>query len=200
MKEQITEIIGIEWEMFHSTSNIGGQAACQQDRAQFELMRSSQFLGWNEESLRCYLEDLHRARASGVNLVAVKYAYMMERTAPEEYAGLAAALPPVTPERMALVERLTALTMRWCEDFAAAYPKLSRMGRPLHSSSDTPASTSVETYSRGELMTYGAQTLQALLAHYQALDAAGRNLHREVLENEVRQLGYASLEAAEKSL
>ena len=42
----------IEWEMFHAVQGIDGPASCQQDRKTFEIMRSSQLLGWNERDRR----------------------------------------------------------------------------------------------------------------------------------------------------
>lgn len=200
MEEIIAKILPIEWEMFHSTQNIGGQASCQRDREQFEIMRRSQFAGWNEECLKCYLADVEKAWQEGGNLPTLKYAYMMESTSPEEYQAIADTLPPVSEDCMELVKLLTAQTVRWCEEFAAAYPHIAACGRPVHRSADSKFVTSVETYSRGEFMTYGKSTLEALWKHYQVLAAEGRNLHREVIQNEVTQLGYASLDAAEASL
>ena len=64
MEKLIENIVNIEWDMFSSTQNLGGQASCQQDRRQFEAMRKAQFLGWDEDSLNCYFEDLNRAKSA----------------------------------------------------------------------------------------------------------------------------------------
>ncbi len=195
-----TEIVDIEWEMFHTTENIGGQASCQQNRAQFEIMRSSQFLGWDSESMKLYLEDLKKAQAEGENLITLKYAYMMESTDPEGYAHIADRLPPVSDEKKALVEALVAITVAWCEDFAARYPHVAASGRVIRSSSDSLWNTSVETYSRGENSSYSVETLKALLRHYESMKNEGVNLHERIVESEMRLMGIESLAEAEAIL
>ena len=93
MEEIIKEIIAIEWGLFDKVQNCGGRAACQDDRETFGLMRSSQFQAWPRELLESYRGDLLSAQAEGRNPLCEKYAYMMERTAPAEYAGMKDALP-----------------------------------------------------------------------------------------------------------
>lgn len=95
MKELFEQIIRKEWLMFSATQNIGGQASCQQDPTGFEIMRFSQFSAWDEESLRSYLDDLERAEKAGENLLAMKYAYMMESTDPAYFEKIKASLPTV---------------------------------------------------------------------------------------------------------
>ncbi len=191
------EIVDIEWEMFHTTENIGGQASCQQNRAQFELMRTSQFLGWDDESMRLYLEDLKRARANGENLITYKYAYMMESTDPEGYARIVDSLPPISLEKKELVESLVTITVDWCEDFAERYPHVAAAGRAIRSSSDSLWSTSVETYNRGENSSYSIDTLRALLRHFERMKSEGVNLHERIVASEMRLMGIESLDEAE---
>ena len=198
MQERITEIVEREWKMFHSTRNVGGPASCQNNRSQFEIMRRSQFLSWNEALLESYLADLLQAEQDGRNLVTLKYAYMMEQTSPLEYARLADRLPAVSPRCRELVQELVAQTVCWAEEFAARYPALARRGRPIHTADEDGFSASVETYSRGELMTYSERTLSLLKGHYDRLAAAGRNLHTEVLTCELQLSGFESPEQAER--
>ena len=197
MEELLREIIEREWEMFHSTRSIGGPAACQNNPEQFGVQRRSQFLGWDEATLRAWLEDLRAAEQAGVNLIACKYAYMMESTDPLRYLELSDKLPPVSEEKKALVEKLGGQTLAWCDAFAARYPHIASQGRPLRSDGDGPFDTSVETYSRGEFSSYGMETLRLLSARYAALAAVGRNLHEETVAHELELQGLGSLERVE---
>ena len=190
-------ILDIEWDMFQSTQNEGGTASCQQDKEQFTVMRSSQFLGWNEPTMESYLLDLEAAVAEGRNLMAEKYAYMMESTAPEQYARIKDKLPRVTPEKEKLAEELAEMNVKWAEEFRAKYPKIYAQGRPIHKSADSEWVTSVETYNRGEALTYSEKTMKLLLKLYKNAEAEGRNLYTEILFETVKQLGFISLEQAE---
>ncbi len=194
------EIVSIEWDMFYSTQNIGGQASCQQNRAQFEIMRLSQFHGWDRESMEFYLADLKAAAERGENLVTLKYAYMMESTDPAEFSRIVERLPVVDEAKREVVEALVEQTMIWCEDFAARYPHIAAAGRPLRSSADTVLTTSVETYNRGELSSYSMKTLLSLCRHYERMAEEGVNLHERIVEREMLLMGIDSLETAEKLL
>ncbi|HHU04950.1 MAG TPA: DUF4125 family protein [Clostridiales bacterium] len=200
MSDKLKAILDIEWEMFSTTQNEGGKASCQEDREQFALMRTAQFTVWDENSLESYLEDLKSAEASGRNLIAEKYAYMMESTAPEEYERIRYLLPPVTAEKEALVASLVRQTVEWAEEFQRKYPKLASLGRPIHRSCDSPWLTSAETYHRGELLTYGERTLRLLDKLYRENAAQGSNLYEAVIEETVLLTGYKSLEEAENSI
>ncbi len=199
MSNTMNEILDIEWEMFHSTKNEGGTASCQQDKPQFNVMRSSQFLGWDKATLESYLDDLKSAEAEGRNLMTEKYAYMMESTAPINYMLIKEKLPEISEEKEALAAELVALNVKWAEEFHAKYPKIASKGRPIYKSADNEWVTSVETYNRGEVLTYSEKTMRLLLDSYKAAEAEGRNLYSEVLFETVRQLGYTSLEEAENA-
>ena len=84
MKQIIESITQEEWQQFQNVNNQGGRASCQDDYAQFHIMRSSQFSVWPDELLSSYYDDLVRARDEGQNLVFNKYAYMMERQTPSD--------------------------------------------------------------------------------------------------------------------
>lgn len=197
-KALIKDMIDMEWEMFSATQNIGGQASCQRDKRSFDIMRRAQFENWDDESLRHYYDDLRQAKAEGLNLPTLKYAYMMESTDPETYGRIASALPVIDDEKRRLVEKLVEQTIVWCEEFAASWPNIAAAGRSIRSSADSLYNTSVETYSRGEFSSYGTATLRSLLRHYERLRHEGVNLHERVVEQELRAQGAESLAAAEK--
>ena len=200
MNELIDAISKIEWDMFHSTKNVGGPAWCQQDYNSFLVMRTSQLGGWNEASLESYLEDLKAAEANGENLMTLKYAYMMESTSPLEFAAIADRLPAVDGEKKALVEKLTAQTVKWADEFHNSYPLIGRASRPVHKEADNLYTTSAETYQRGETSTYSLKTLRLLSDHYDDCEKRGVNLYTEILKDTVSQLGYSSLDAAEEQM
>ena len=85
MKEIIEEIVREEWRQFQLINSQGGRASCQDDWAQFYIMRSSQFLVWPEPLLSSYAQDLQEVSLAGRNLIFNKYAYMMARTDPAGY-------------------------------------------------------------------------------------------------------------------
>ena len=199
-KELIEKMVELEWEMFSATQNEGGQASCQRDKRSFVIMRSSQFAYWDDASLRSYHADLLDAKAAGMNLPTLKYAYMMESTDPAAYARIASALPALSDEKREMVEKLVAQTIVWCEEFAARWPNVASCGRSIRSSTDSVYNTSVETYSRGEFSSYGMETLRCLLRHYESMEADGVNLHEKIVEREVMAQGATSLEAAEKMM
>ena len=198
MDKIIDIIVEKEWLMFSTTQNVGGQASCQQNRPQFEVMRRAQFGNWDSDSLSAYLADIEKAEAEGANLPTLKYAYMMESTDPVAYHGIAHLLPAHSEEKLAIVDELVAMTVVWCEEFAEHWPGVASMGRPLRKSGDSPFATSVETYARGELLSYGEETLRRLRKHYRAMAEAGVNLHERVVESEMRLMGLQSLAHAEK--
>lgn len=200
MHERISRIIAMEWEMFHSTQNIGGPASCQSDRPQFEIMRKSQFLVWTDAILQSYEQDLLQAIENKQNLVSFKYAYMMESTSPAEFYAIQAQLPAVSEEKKRLIDTLSRQTVLWAEAFASKYPLLARLGRPIHSYEDGPYGVSMETYSRGEWMTYSEATLSLLAAHYAQLAAEGRSVHEETLTQELALSGWGTPEQAERRL
>jgi len=191
------KILALEWKNFDRVQNLGGRAACQDDPDTFRIMRSSQLLAWNAAMRESYYADLAEAGAEGRNLLAEKYAYMMERTNPEEFANFRARLPACEPEKAALIDRISALHVAWQEALAEAYPCLAGRSRPIRKEEDGPCCTSFETYLQGELKTYSLKTLRLYLDYASALLAEGKNLNEMVLANTAAQYGYASTDAAE---
>lgn len=200
IQELAEEITQREWKMFHNTQNIGGQASCQNDRETFEIMRKSQWETCNTPVLNSYLTDLIRAEAAGYNLLTEKYARMMEYTMPEEYGKIKDKLPKISDIKQEITENILKEYLPWRKEVNKRYPKLSNAGRPLEKNDDTEEVTSVETYYRGELLTYSEETLELYYSYILDCVRAGRNLVRDNLENMVKMYGYSSLEDAEKKL
>lgn len=191
------EIVKREWDFFQLARNEGGRASCQNDWETFRIMRESQFEAWSGELQESYLQDLKEAEAAGWNLVAEKYARMMESTAPEQYQELEAQLPPVSAQKRALADAIAAVQVGWMEDFAEKYPHLAGNARAVHTVQDTVSDTSAETYLRGELLTYSEQTLRLYGAFVARLAKEDGNLNTDIMERTVKKYGYASLADAE---
>ena len=198
MKEQLIEkIVELEWQQFQKVQNEGGRASCQDNRPTFNIMRTSQFLVWKMEILESYYQDLQDAESKGWNLLTEKYARMMESTAPVQYEQLKERLPKRSERRLEQQERMIKKVVSWEAAFAKQYPRIAGTGRVLHTYEDTPYSTSVETYARGELSTYSDHTVELLEKMYDELERRGDNLSILVTEQMVKLYGYQSLEDAE---
>ena len=198
--ELIKRIVGAEWEMFHDVSNIGGRASCQESPRTFEINRIGQFVSWSKAALESYLDDLTEAKRTGRNLLAEKYARMMKKTSPAEYARIAHMLPPLSPEASPLIDEIAEIVIEWEEDVSSRYPHILGRGRPLRSSEDTRFVTSFETYLMGELASYSPRTLRLYRDHVKALQAAGKNGSEATLDYVVRRHGFGSLEEADERL
>ena len=197
-RKLIERLVALEWEFFQATRNEGGRATCQDDRETFWVMRTGQAMGWSEEMAAAWLSDLEAARAAGRNPVTEKYARMMAFTAPEAYAKLAHFLPPVEPEVEKLARALTDQTVALADAAAQQYPYFCASGRPIHSSEDSAADTSLETYCYGELLTCRPETLRLFQRYYEEKARRGENLYVEIETHIVHLMGYSSLEEAER--
>ena len=190
-------IIAIEWDMFSSVHNAGGPASCQSQYDEFCIMRKSQFFVWSDEAMASYLGDLQTAQKERRNLMSEKYAFMMERTFPEEFAAIADRLPATNPETMALIDEIVALHVAWKDELVKRYPTIGGLGRPTRSSEDRMGMPSLETYMRCELRTYSPQTVA--LVHRQTLQhkEEGLNEATATLLAQVQLYGFSTLEDAE---
>lgn len=194
MKENlIRKIIEVEWEMFGQIQNEGGRASCQEDPKTFVIMRKSQCATWSDDLLAAYLNDLWEAKAEGRNLLAEKYAWMMESTFPAEFAGLREELPNIADDTLKKIEEIVAEQVKWQWYVDKKYPQWRKKGRPLSTDGDQVYSTSFETYLRGELKTYSAATIDIYHKYMQDCEKNNRNLAEENLENIVKAYGYKSL-------
>ena len=194
-QELIDAIIEKEWLMFHYV-NGEERVDCQEDQRTFNIMRRAQYEAWDESTLNCWYSDVCTAEAEGRNLAREKYIRMMKSTDPVGYDAFKGELPPVSEDKAELVRKLwkkyLAQTLRMREK----YPLLAMGGRPTYAAEED-GWASVETYQTSETLTYSEATLEALLAHFNALEAQGVDLVFEIQRNTVLGLGYASMDAAE---
>lgn len=195
----IDEIILLEWEMFTTAQNNGGRASCQDDAPTFKIMRRSQHLIWHMDTLESYLRDLKEAKARGRNIVAFKYAYMMRVTFPEEYERIKDLLPPISPEKKALADEISAFHADWAREKAEKFPLVSGMGRPL-TSSEGGRWAAIDNYLYSELLTYSEPTLALCLRDTKAAFDHGENLSIKIVENTARLYGYSDLASLERSM
>ncbi|MCM1496008.1 MAG: DUF4125 family protein [Bacteroides sp.] len=200
VEELAERIAKMEFEAFDNVKNEGGRADCQDDWHTFRIMRVSQYLTWTKEMLLQYGMDFQGAYADGWNMITEKYGRMMESTAPDAYGELEPDLPPVSQEKRSIVEEIVKIQVAWMEAFQNRYPKLTANARVIHTSEDTPWTTSYETYLRGELLTY-TDTMLVMYGRFVAqLMKDGKNLAEMILKNTTLLYGYEGLEAAEQAL
>ena len=185
-EELVKKIVDVEWGMFQAVENIGGRAACQDDKSTFYILRSSQFLAWDIPALQNYYGDLAHAQSRGDNLAALKYAYMMRETDPEEYEKFKERLPAVPEINMEIIEALIPIHLLWTKEM---YDATGGGTRELTSDENTAEGTSYETYLRGELMTYSLKTLQAYENLVNVMVKHGRNLSLEIAKNQMQLVG-----------
>lgn len=190
----IAAIIEAEWQMFDKVQNEGGRAACQNDARTFAIMRYSQFAPLPQDVLESYRDDLAAAAREGRNLLAEKYAYMMEYTDPATFdRTLRDHLPAVSAYKQALCARIANRLIRDEQQFAARYPALHAQGRPTEGAQTDDVS--VHVYALGELKTYSERTLERYDAWLRAHPE--ENISVSVHRVMVQLYGYDSLEAAE---
>ena len=194
-KEKIIEkILEKEWKYFSNLNNIGGRADCQDNREDFIIMRKSQWETFNEETLLSYLEDLN----SKNNPLFQKYAQMMKYNSPEEYEKIKDILEKASDEKTDLVNKIMFIYMEWEKEFFERYPIFSSMGRPLYSSEDDNIETSIETYLRGELLSYSEKTLELYLNY--VIDNKEKNINLAIknMDNLARMQGFNDSDEVEE--
>ena len=194
-KEKIIEkILEKEWKYFSNLNNIGGRADCQDNREDFIIMRKSQWETFNEETLLSYLEDLN----SKNNPLFQKYAQMMKYNSPEEYEKIKDILEKASDEKTDLVNKIMFIYMEWEKEFFERYPIFSSMGRPLYSSEDDNIETSIETYLRGELLSYSENTLKLYLDYIVDNKEKNINLAIKNMDNLARMQGFNDSDEVEE--
>jgi len=197
----IERILRAEWEMLQTVGSTTGKVDCQDEWLTFHIMRYSYYYAWTDQMLRSYMKDLDEAFQGNRNLVAEKYAYMMEYTDPEYYRSkLLPYLPKLDEETSGLINEIAEYLVGCDKEFALKYPKLSRKGRPIEAGGDSGAETSAETYERGELRTYSKFTLKYFVDYIRACRAEGVNFAFLVKDKMVKMYGYDSLEDAERKM
>ena len=190
----INKILEKEWKYFSNLNNIGGRADCQDNREDFIIMRKSQWETFNEETLLSYLEDLN----SKNNPLFQKYAQMMKYNSPEEYEKIKDILEKSSDEKTDLVNKIMFIYMEWEKEFFERYPIFSSMGRPLYSSEDDNIETSIETYLRGELLSYSEKTLKLYLNY--VIDNKEKNINLAIknMDNLARMQGFNDSDEVEE--
>jgi hypothetical protein len=196
----VDKILAIEWEMFQSVNENGPRAECQENPSMFDAMRRGQYSTWSNGALMNYLCDLRIAKADGRNLITERYIHMMKYTEPSAYEKLAGSLTCPSDRVCELADEICGRLLKQSASLAEKFPAVAALGRPLLSEGDGLDVTSVETYQKGELLTYSENTLIELRNHIDALEREGISLVRQILENHARYYGYGSLEDAEGSI
>ena len=197
-EQLIFDIAQAEWELFQDVRNTGGRASCQDDPDTFFKMRMSQWMVYSDEVLHSYYEDCRKASAEGRNLVFEKYARMMESTYPEEYEKIKGHLPDVS-DKTDIVEKIVKINLEWDADMLRDYPNLRNRGRVHATSEDNVVDgSSMESYLRGELLTYSMRTLELIYRETVEAYEKGESLLKQTIANETLFYGYASLEEAEE--
>lgn len=196
----IAELIQEEWAMFDAVKGIYGRATCQDDWYAFRIMRESQFNTWGDALLLLYKKHIATAKEQDMNLMSIKYAFMMEDTDFERFQLFAHELPPISAEMQENIESILRVNLAWEEEMDRRYPFVRAKGRPRTKQENNRMQTSFETYLRGELKSYSAEMLDLYAENVVQYQNDGRNLALENLENMVRSYGYESLDAAEESL
>ena len=189
----IDEILEKEWNYFSNLNNIGGRADCQDNREDFITMRKAQWLTFNEETLLSYLEDLN----SKNNPLFQKYGQMMKYNSPKEYEKIKNLLEQPSSQKLDLVEKIMEFYMKWEEEFFKAYPIFSSMGRPLYSKQDDDEDTSIETYLRGELLSYSEKTLALYLKYILEMKNKNINLAVKNMDNLASMQGFVNSQDVE---
>lgn len=196
----IDKVISLEWKQFDKVENIDGRADCQDDFNTFNIMRRSQYMAFSEELLKSYYLDLAEAERKGWNLIAEKYARMMEYTSPAEYSKIKNQLPARDEGRLQIQEAIIEIQISMMEEFAKEYPKMAANARSIHTYEDNIYNTSYETYVRGELGTYSDETLILYGRFITGCIENNINLAYKIMNNTAVLYGYKSVEDAEAKL
>lgn len=200
LQEKKESLIQTEWHQFYQVQNQGGRASCQEDPETFAIMRRSQFTPWPEELVDSYARDLEQAEEDGRNLLTEKYAWMMEDTAPGDFARIRHLLPEPSLLQREMIDEIAMTQVQWMREYGEKYPRLAAGNRALRARDAAPGETSFETYLCGELHTYSEDTLLLYRDMIRSLKAQGQNLSLLIMEASVKAYGYQSLEDAEEKM
>ncbi|MCI8991591.1 MAG: DUF4125 family protein [Eubacterium sp.] len=179
-QDKIQKIIAIEWAMFDCVNKGKSRASCQDDPDTFLIMRQSQFEAWSDELLDSYLSDLLTADGKGINLVELKYLFMMcgrnldEMIATSRYHSA---------EACQLIKKIMNMINGWTMQLIRNFPQLKYCSRPLRSIADSDTETSMETYQKSELYTYSEETIRLFYQYVLKLSEEKKNLPHMIVRN-----------------
>lgn len=174
IKRKLTnEIVEIEYKMFKSLKNIGGEASCQRNYHYFKLMREAQYLTFNINLLESYLEDLHQALNNNYNLLEIKYGFMEETLDPNHFKEISSRLPKLTKFQKEVIASISDVVLEM-KNFFDKTPHAKM--RDNDSSYDTYNNASYETYLKGELASYSEKTLYLYARMLQELSQNNQNI------------------------
>ena len=91
-----------------------------------------------------------------------------------------------------------SIYMEWEEEFFKEYPIFSSMGRPLYSTEDDYIETSIETYLRGELLSYSEKTLNLYLKYIIEMKEKNINLAIKNMDNLASMQGFKNSDEVEE--
>ena len=196
----INKIIEREWEMFVNVNNIGGgKASCQNDKDTFYIMRYSQHNNFGEEMLNSYMNDLCEAKVQKRNLLAEKYAFMMEYTDKNYFdTHLKNQLPEMTVDKLDLVAKIAKEMIDFRKAIENKYPNFEKRGRTIEESNG--GNTSSFLYLIGETKTYSLETLRLMHKDINIAKSQNVNLVLEIYKTTVSFYGNKTLEEVEATL
>ena len=122
----------------------------------------------------------------------------MKHNSPQEYEKVKNILENPSKNKITLMEKIMSIYMEWEEEFFKKYPIFSSMGRPLYSTEDDNIETSIETYLRGELLSYSEKTLQLYLNYIIEMKEKNINLAIKNMDNLANMQGFKNSDEVEE--
>lgn len=171
-QELVDAIIKFELDMFEQVRT-AEPSLCKDRPETFKIMRKMTHSVLSTETLESYLEDLHKAKAEGRNLLTEKYARMDNR------------IPSLKTNRF--IDDIVKLESRWMKELSQKYPQSFKDG-----------SGGFELYLSSELETYSDETLKLYFSDVSRAEKEGRNLAEERYTKLFEQIGYSSIDEMER--
>ena len=122
----------------------------------------------------------------------------MKYNSPQEYEKVKNILENPSKNKITLIEKIMSIYMKWEEEFFKKYPIFSSMGRPLYSTEDNNIETSIETYLKGELLSYSEKTLQLYLKYIIEMKEKNINLAIKNMDNLASMQGFKKSDEVEE--